>query len=441
MNRNRHWLRQMNLRHLSRNDSVLALTIFLLALCVYIASPMINVNSDSEFALHVATSIYSGRYGELSHWAPVLKHDPMVKIMGTDWPRQVVATDRGIYSKYPIGAPLMALPLLVADDAVKRDAFGKLETRTIPKVEQRIAAILAAAGIAVLYLAMRRREASLTAALLATLAFALGTSMWSTASRALWQHGPLMLCFAAAIFFLSRNPLRPVDAAAAGLALGYAVVIRQTAGIALITIGLALLWTNWRYAFALAASAVAPMLILVAYDLRSFDSIGNPYTSMFLFSWAWSWVAFAGLMIAPSRGLLVFSPFLIFAVYGFVHLVRRGRATALDLAYGAYVMLLWMFMACWPAWSGGHSYGPRMMSDALPFLMLYVAIAWDALATRRERTAAAAMAAVLLLLAVSCFIHGRGAFDGDVYVWNALPDLEARIWSVQDPQFLYRLWN
>jgi hypothetical protein len=82
-----------------------------------------------------------------------------------------------------------------------------------------------------------------------------------------------------------------------------------------------------------------------------------------------------------------------------------------------------------------------MMSDALPFLMLYVAIAWDALATRRESTAAAAMAAVLLLLAVSCFIHGRGAFDGDVYVWNALPDLEARIWSVQDPQFLYRLWN
>jgi hypothetical protein len=415
----------MNPRRLARNDGILAVGVFLLTLAIYIASPLINVNSDSEFALHVATSIYSGRYGELSHWAPVLKRDT-TNIMENGWPRQVVAADRGIYSKYPVGTSLMALPLLIADNAVKGDDFSKLETRTIPKVEQRIAAILAAAGIALLYLAIRRREASLTAALLATLIFALGTSMWSMASRALWQHGPLILCFAAAIFFLSRKPLRAVDAAAAGLALGYAVVVRQTAGIALIAVGLALLYTSWRYALAFGASAVAPLLILIAYDLRSFGVVGNPYTHGFLQSWQWAWTAFAGLMLAPSRGLLVFSPVLIFAAYGFFRLVKEGRASALDFSYGAYVLALWAFMACWPIWWGGNSYGPRMMSDSLPFMVLYVAAAWDALAARQDEAAKMAKGAFLLLTVISGLMHFRGAFDGDVYAWNALIPKEGR---------------
>ncbi len=112
--------------------------------------------------------------------------------------------------------------------------------------------------MAVLYLAMRRRQASVTSALLATVALALGTSMWSTASRGLWQHGPLILCFSLAIFFLSRQPIRLADAALAGFALGYAVLIRQTAGLALMTITLALLTLNWRAALALVLASAPP---------------------------------------------------------------------------------------------------------------------------------------------------------------------------------------
>ena len=232
---------------------------------------------------------------------------------------------------------------------------------------------------------MRRRQASVTAALLATVALALGTSMWSTASRGLWQHGPLILCFSVAIFFLSRKPIRLIDAAAAGFALGYAVLTRQMAGLALITITLALLSMNWRAALVLGLAAMPPLLVNVAYDLHAFGWIGNPYVSQYTGAAAWSWTALAGLMVSPQRGLLVFSPILLFAGYGFVHLVRERRASSLDWAYLAYCLSLWVFLAFWPSWSGGYSYGPRMMSDPLPFLVLYLATAWDAMAAARRR--------------------------------------------------------
>jgi hypothetical protein len=132
-----------------------------------------------------------------------------------------------------------------------------------------------------------------------------------------------------------------------------------------------------------------------------------------------------GRSSACEPGLLVFSPILLLAGYGFVQLVRGCSTSALDWAYVAYGVSLWLFVAAWPIWSGGHCYGPRMMSDALPFLVLYLATAWDALAARR--TALPGMAGFFLLLVTSCAIHARGATDWDVWRWNGRPGLEDRL--------------
>ena len=85
-----------------------------------------------------------------------------------------------------------------------------------------------------------------------------------------------------AIFFLSRKPIRLIDAAAAGFALGYAILTRQMAGLALATIGLALLRMNWRRrAFVLGLAAIPPLLVNVAYDWHAFGWFANPYVSQY----------------------------------------------------------------------------------------------------------------------------------------------------------------
>jgi len=49
-------------------------------------------------------------------------------------------------------------------------------------------------------------------------------------------------------------------------------------------------------------------------------------------------------------------------------------------------------------------------------------------------------AAFVILLAVSGWIHSRGALRNDVYLWNVSPvniDADpARVWDWRDPQFL-----
>jgi hypothetical protein len=414
-------------------ELAIALFIFIVTCLIYLVSPVVT-SSDAMFAMHVGASFYKGLYGDVSQWLPAIKAAHTGQ--DTPLPYQLAATATGLFSVYPIGTPLMVVPYVAANELIGGHLLANLEQNIAPWHDHIAAAVISAAAVAILYLAMRRRDASVTAALLASTAFALGTSLWSTASRGLWQHGPLILCFAVAIFFLSRKPIRLRDAAAAGLALGYAVLTRQMAGLALITITLALLSMNWRAALVLGLAAMPPMLINVAYDLHAFGWIGNPYVSQYTGAAAWSWTALAGLMVSPQRGLLVFSPILLFAGYGFGQLVRGRSTSALDWAYVAYGVSLWLFVAAWPIWSGGHCYGPRMMSDALPFLVLYLATAWDAMAARRA--ALPGMAGFLLLLVISCAIHARGATDWDVWRWNGRPGLEDRLWDWRDMQMLYR---
>ena len=47
------------------------------------------------------------------------------------------------------------------------------------------------------------------ASVVLALLFAFGTSAWSTASRALWQHGPDMLMLTTGLYLLSLSARRP----------------------------------------------------------------------------------------------------------------------------------------------------------------------------------------------------------------------------------------
>jgi hypothetical protein len=413
-------------------ELLVAALIFVVTLLLYLVSPVVT-SSDGMFALHIAASLSKGLHGELSSWKAAIDAAPAWRIDG--FPYQLVRTPGGIYSYFPIGTPLLAVPYVAVNAALGGHLLDTLDRSIAPWHDHIVASLISAAAAPVLYLAMRRRGASVTASLLAIVAFALGSSLWSIGSRGLWQVGPLMLCYALALTFLARQPLGLWSAAAAGFVLGYAVLVKQTSGLALIAVGAALLIMNWRAAIALALAASPPMLVNAAYDLHAFGWIGNPYMSDYAVHAAWSWEAFAGLLVSPQRGLLVFSPILLFAAYGFIHWRREGRITPLDWSYLAFCLSLWVFVSFWPDWWGGYSYGPRRFADAYPFLTPYLAAAWDGIATRRH--ALPARAAFIFLLLLTIAIHARGAVDWDVWRWNHKPQLEARLWDWRDLQILY----
>src|SRR5262249_16622100 len=102
------------------------------------------------------------------------------------------------------------------------------------QTEQLIASIVGAAAGVVFYWLILSQFQSQAIALGSTAIFSFGTSMWSTATRALWAHGPLVLMLVIAMLLLVRARQRPQLVQYLGLAVAMAYLMRPTAIVAII---------------------------------------------------------------------------------------------------------------------------------------------------------------------------------------------------------------
>ena len=126
------------------------------------------------------------------------------------------------------------------------------------------------------------------------------------------------------------------------------------------------------------------------------------------------WQRAFGLLLAPSRGLLVYSPALLFAVPGVFLAWRAGSWARVLLAswVGAFFMT-WTLFAHWPCWWAGWCYGPRFFTETMPLLCLLTAFGFALRTARWQRHATSA------LIALSILIHGLGAFGHSGYTpWH-----------------------
>ncbi|MCG3172929.1 MAG: hypothetical protein GMKNLPBB_01101 [Myxococcota bacterium] len=114
-------------------------------------------------------------------------------------------------------------------------------------------------------------------------------------------------------------------------------------------------------------------------------------------------IAFFGMFFAPQRGILVFSPMLLFAIPGFVEMKRRRSVhfwpvTLVSLAF-------FYIVSSYPVWHGGGCVGMRHLTPLMPFLMIPTALGVQRLAGRSTpwwgRAAGGFMLAGCLLTIVS----------------------------------------
>jgi hypothetical protein len=133
---------------------------------------------------------------------------------------------------------------------------------------------------------------------------------------------------------------------------------------------------------------------------------------------------------------------LIFAISGFCLAMRIRDERPLHLAFGLVVVLHWVLVSHFSPWWGGYSFGPRIMSDVLPFLTYFVAFTVQWCVARYSRPRAAVAMCIAGLAAVSMFIHAQGALRWPPHLWNAFPaDIDthaARLWDWNDLQFTRR---
>jgi hypothetical protein len=318
-----------------------------------------------------------------------------------------------IYPVLPavLAAPVFALASLVFDLDENGSAMaGKIA-----------ASLLSAAAAGLLFAAVRARRRTETEAVWAAGLFALGTTVWST-SQALWQHPAAVLFLCLALLWLTRAEEDTVWAGRAGLPLALMVAARHSDVViaAVLTVAIGIRWPRRLLLLALSAAPVA--VLLLAYNAWAFGSpLAHGFSgSASRFSETWG-VGQAGLLVSPGRGLFVYTPVAALAIFGLVRAFRYGERW-LTLALGGAALAHLLFVGKWGEWYGGESWGPRLMTDALPLLFLFIPEAMDVL----PRVTAA-------LGIVSIAVQALGAFAYD-YRWERLyqradEDKTAALWD------------
>lgn len=325
-------------------------------------------------------------------------------------------------SMYGPGTGLVAAP-----------AFGALSL-VLPDLRNRpavlwfagkvVASMLVAASAALIFLTVLR-FLSTPHALLLALAYGLGTCAWSTSSQALWQHGPDAFFLALGAYLLVRLDDGWGAAAGCGAAYACATACRPSSGLVLAAVGVYLLVARRRRLGPFVLAAAVPVALLMAYNVRYFgaplqfgQTVRGLLDASALTGRPGVWqtpllVGLAGHLVSPSRGLLVFSPFLGLGAWGAVRIWRRPAYAVLRPLTLAVVAVL-LLSSKWYFWWGGWSFGYRLIVDTVGLIVLFLApVLPDVLGRRWLRTLFVA------LLAWSVAVQVLGAFAYNLRGWNA----------------------
>jgi hypothetical protein len=412
--------------------------VFFVVLGVQVASP-VRQELDSFRATAVAQQLV--RHGTFS-------------LEGTDLHNSIwLTTVHGHpYSTYPPGESVLAVPFVAGANLVgfqlpEKDCCPVADSRNVDDQTLQVviaSTVVAATAVLVFLIAElglagldeRRKRAWATGT---ALVFAFGTSAWSTASRSLWQHGPVMLCLAVAAYLALRSRKEPRFAAWMGIPLGIAYWMRPTAAIAIAVLTLWVLVCRRRQLPGYLLLLGAPLVALAGFSEVTFGALLPPYYSASNLAEFTHWPGMAplGELVSPSRGLFVFAPVTLMALVGVVLAVRHRRLDGLGVALMAIILVHWWTVASFTPWFGGYSYGPRYMTDVLPVLVVLAlpAVRWTANSVGPTRTAA--MSGLGALVTAGVLFNFGGAWSASSMLWNAdRPLTSQRLWSWSDPQFL-----
>lgn len=284
----------------------------------------------------------------------------------------LVDTGEDIVSKYPILPSFIALPVYFIPSLLGIPFTGPL-VRTLAK----ISASLITAFSAIFLFFILKRFVSERWSIILTLAYALGTSNWTVSSQDLWQHGTSQLFLALTIFVLLKVEQNQWFYFLTGLFSGLAVAARPLNIVIIFFILFFVLHRKRDYFLNTLLGILLPLVLFAFYNTYYF---GLPWLTGYEKEMSGGWMnpffqGLLGLLVSPSRGVLIYSPFLVFGFLGgwllFRHKSLFNKDHLLLFRYLFLATLAFLFvMSKWYMWYGGHTYGPRMLVDITPFLII-----------------------------------------------------------------------
>lgn len=225
------------------------------------------METDSFWVVYTARSLVAHQDADLDEYHQIIRR-------GAGF--QAESRDGHSYYEAPIATSLAAVPFVAVASMFDGDALDhQLAEGHAQPLDGIIAAALAAITAGVMFLVLVRLTRRRWIALVCTGTFALGTQVWSTASRTMWMHGPSLLCLALALLLALRVRRSGEWCAALGATLAY--FVRPTNVVPLLVIGVWTCWHGRRQALRFASGVASVAGVFAVLDLPLYGRLLQPY--------------------------------------------------------------------------------------------------------------------------------------------------------------------
>jgi len=284
-------------------------------------------------------------------------------------------------------------------------------------------------------------------AVLLTCVYLFATINFALISQALWQHGTLQLLLICTTYFILNYQRKStlVSGLLAGLFGSLAILSRPTAALSVGLLALYVLIANIKsvkkviFVIAFLIGLLPSLLFFSWYNKTFYQDIKNQgYSNQIFRSWLSPFPqSFAGVWVSPSKGILIYSPVFIFSFVG-LYLLRKK-----DNSYKVFYILCFLIVvlhtliiSLWKHWYGGWSFGYRMSSDIIPYLVLLLVPFLNSDSYVKYRNI------FLILVCISVFVQISGMvfFDG---IWHAAYDRgftnTGWLWSLRDSELAFNI--
>jgi len=348
-------------------------------------------------------------------------------------------------SYYPITLPLIISPFYIPIVYALHLQNAPPE-KIIPiayACEKLFASIIAALSVAVFFTLLCTLFGFNGLTWLLTVAYAIGTGIWPQASQLLYQHGFSCLMVILAILFFLRSNTNKRYLFFVGIVSALAITERYNNVFVIVLLGLIVVVRNYKNFRALVLYFTGPLIIaglFFWYNLHFFNNLSGGYATIFAPLSGKIFIAIAGMLVSPSRGLFIFSPFLFAAVIGIVIYFRKKEYRNNPL-YAVFLiavisnLFLLATIAFPTSWWGGFCYGPRQLTEITPLLILFIPLAKNLF----ERFLILKWI-FIFSIGLSIIINGIGVFCYPKGAWNTLPNTvdvaQWKLWDFKNNQIM-----
>ncbi len=432
----------MNILADINNKNHTLILLFIVSLVIFIIvsnSPVNSASGDPRWTLLVSQSLVENKTIKLDKYADI-KGGYTIK-NGNKLGYAIEKKDGHYYNYFPLGSSFSSVPFVWFQTQLLNYHMKTISHNNL--ANKQIVSIISVIIFILLYLIANMYFKSGWSIAIA-FTFWLGTSLSSTLGSGLWSHTYAVLYALLSIYLMLKIILHDKNIYWIPLALSLFMAYLTRPTMSLLSVAVILyLFFNAKKFLAIKTALLTFFFlgIFMLYSLYEFDQVLPSYYMPKRLASDAIWTALMANTFSPSRGLFVFSPFLLLFILDFKDSCRIFRDNKTLIIIGGWILTHLIIISKFPHWSGGWCYGPRFMVDVLPavyllYLLLLLRIYSQGSSLKKILTSLFLMVTIPLsvYLNISQGLYNKYSADE----WNRFPYKTAEYYfNWNYPQFLH----